>query len=150
MENADKHGTNTSGSDVVAEAIAYKKKAEELRSAAIEQLLAEHARIEANLKTLGFAWNGRTKQSQHGTQGGKSSGETGQSKRFKDLKLADVARILIQESNDGQLHGSEIERLSRVGGFKGGTANFQNYLPVALKRDGGFVNIGGNTWRLTQ
>jgi hypothetical protein len=41
-----------------------------------------------------------------------------------------------------------IEELARAGGFKGGTNNFQNYLPVALKRDGGFENIGGNTWRL--
>jgi hypothetical protein len=56
--------------------------------------------------------------------------------------------VLIKEH--GALHGKKLEELAKASGFKGGTNNFQNYLPVALKRDGGFENTGGNVWKLKE
>lgn len=130
--------------DVVAEAIAAKEKAESLREAAIRQLLKQQEQVQTHLKALGYvASNGDGTKRTLDAAGALNR----QSKdRFKDLKLAEIAKILLSENS--VLHGSKIEELAKAGGYTGGTANFQNYLPVALKRDGGFENTGGNNWRL--
>lgn len=68
------------------------------------------------------------------------------SKQFRDVGLADVARELL--SGVDSMHGVEIERLAKAGGFESDAKHFQSYLSVALKRKGGFENIGKNRWRL--
>lgn len=70
------------------------------------------------------------------------------SKQFKNMTLADVGRDLLKER--GVLHGKEIETLAKSGGFKSNASNFQSYLAVAFKRDGGIVNIGKNRWKLKE
>jgi hypothetical protein len=140
--------------DVVAEAIAVTKRATELRDAAIAQLLAQREQIDRDLQTLGHV----ASTAPNGSGGKHSviaapSANTPQDLRarttkFRNLTLAQIGRRLLEEH--GTLHGREIERLAKAGGFKGGTKNFQNYMPVAFKRDGGFENTGGNTWRLKQ
>src|ERR1022692_3836193 len=131
--------------DVVAEALAAARKADEMRGAAIKELLAQQEQILRDLKTLGYSENPRS--SPNGTtHRAPQTGERNPTKRFKDLTLAEVGRILLEEND--VLHGKEIETLAKVGGFLGGTGKFQNYLPVALKRAGGFENIGGNPWRI--
>jgi hypothetical protein len=139
--------------NVVAEAIALVKKVDEMRSVAIAQLLAQRDQIEQDLKTLGYD---RFKHGVNGANGTtpividvpvKLSSAKG-AKRFRSLTLAEVGKILLAEN--GSLHGKKIEELAKAGGFKGGAKNFQNYMPVAFKRDGGFVNIGGNTWKLKE
>jgi hypothetical protein len=143
-------------SDVVTEALALAKKADEMKGAAITQLLAQREQIERDLNTLGYvqdhrlngngAKNGANGSTLHHAVEDAVTAVGKGAKRFRSLKLAEVVRILLQEH--GSLHGKQIEEYARVGGFKRGTANFQNYLPVALKRDGGFENTGGNTWQL--
>src|SRR5208283_637531 len=66
--------------------------------------------------------------------------------RFSKFTLVQVARVLLKER--GVLHGKEIERLAKEGGYKSAAEHFQSMLSVALKRDGGFENVGGNQWRL--
>jgi len=93
-----------------------------------------------------------------GTSGTRSSAQTQssirttdehvQSKRFRDLPLAEVGRVLLKER--GLLHGKEIERLAREGGYKSGGEHFQSYLATAFKREGGFENIGKNRWKLKE
>jgi len=136
-------------SDVVAEAIAASKKAEETRAAAIKELLARREQIDRDLKTLGYAptqlpnINGASRTTREIV-----APPPGTRYRFRNLSLAQIGRILLSEQT--QLHGKEIERLAKAGGFpRGGSGkNFQNYLPMALKRAGGVENIGGNTWKL--
>lgn len=160
MDHTDKQ-SDTSPSrepDVVAEALAYTRKAEELRGAAIKQLLEQRERIEKDLKALGYSaslTNGSSSASpsfkaDRGKGSGFAEAEHAQqhTKRFKDMKLADIGRILLRER--GILHGTDIEKLAKAGGFKGGANHFQNYMPVAFKRDGGFENIGGNKWKLKE
>ena len=65
---------------------------------------------------------------------------------YKDMSLADIAYDLLQDR--GKLHGLEIERLAKAGGFKSSAKHFQSYLSVALKRKGGFENTGKNNWVL--
>ena len=140
-----KEDRNAGNHDVVAEAIAAKEKAESLRATAIQQLLAQQEQIAANLKALGYTpTNGNGTKSMHVLRDAAERQQ--RTKQFKDLKLAQVAKILLAEHE--ALHGTKIEQMAKAGGYTGGTANFQNYLPVALKRDGGFENIGGNTWKL--
>lgn len=67
-------------------------------------------------------------------------------KRFQNLGLTVVGQILLQEC--GELHGFDIERLAKEGGFTTTTKNFQSLLATSFKRAGIFKNIGGNTWRL--
>jgi hypothetical protein len=135
---------NLHNPDVVAEAIAAKEKAESLRSAAIQQLLKQQEQVLANLRALGYTpTNGNGAKHANASPGVVRQAST---KRFKDMKLAEIAKALLTEHD--ALHGTKIEELAKAGGYTGGTANFQNYLPVALKRDGGFENTGGNTWRL--
>jgi len=146
-------GPKGTDNDVVAEAIAITKRATELRDAAIAQLLAQRQRIDRDLLTLGHV----APASPSGV-GGKHSAVAAVAERaasavhqarttkFRSLTLAQIGRLILEEY--GSLHGKEIERLAKAGGFKGGTKNFQNYMPVAFKRDGGFENIGGNTWKL--
>jgi hypothetical protein len=156
MEPAEKPITHTH-SDVVAEALSATRKAEELKGTAIKQLLEQRTQIELDLKSLGYTeaphsnGDGVAKHSESNTvhPAVVQARSSNQTKRFKGVILAEVARALIAE-NSGPLHGKEIERLAKAGGFIGGTNNFQNYLPVALKRDGGFENIGGNTWKLKE
>lgn len=66
--------------------------------------------------------------------------------RFRNRTIAEATRKLLEER--GQLHGREIERLLKEGGYESTAEHFQSSLAVALGRDGGFENIGGNTWRL--
>ena len=142
------------GNDVVAEAIAVTKRATELRDAAIAQLLAQLEQIDRDLQTLGYAPsttpNGGGKHSAVAALSAKAARAVHQvhTTRFRNLTLAQIGRRLLEEH--GALHGKEIERLAKAGGFKGGTKNFQNYMPVAFKRDGGFENTGGNNWRLKE
>jgi hypothetical protein len=137
-----------SGSDVVA----VTKKASELRDAAIAQLLAQREQIDRDLKTLGYIAvtpNGHIRAK--AANGGRAAQvhlaalPEGRNK-FRGLTLATIGKMLL--ANGGTLHGKEIERLARAGGYKGGIDNFQNYMPMAFKRDGGFENIGGNNWKL--
>lgn len=142
------------GNDVVAEAIAVSKRANELRDLAIAQLLAQREQIDRDLQTLGHVAS--TTPNGSGTRNVPAATITRTTQaiqqarvtQFRNLTLAEVARILLKEN--GTLHGKEIERLAKAGGFKKGTNNFQNYMPVAFKRDGGFENVGGNTWRLKE
>jgi hypothetical protein len=67
--------------------------------------------------------------------------------RFRRTTIAQGARTLLQ--THGQLHGKDIEKLLKEGGYKSNAEHFQSSLAVALGRDGGFENIGGNTWKLT-
>jgi len=62
--------------------------------------------------------------------------------------LAEIGKNILQKH--GVLHGSVIEELARMDGFETSmdSKNFQAYLSVAFQRDGGFVNLGRNTWRL--
>lgn len=69
-------------------------------------------------------------------------------KQFRGLKLADVGKLIIAER--GTLHGKDIEAIAKAGGFKTGGSNFQSYLAVAFKREGGFENIGQNRWKLNE
>ncbi len=66
--------------------------------------------------------------------------------RFRKVTIAQGTKALLEER--GQLHGKEIEKLLKEGGYKSEADHFQSSLAVALGRDGGFENIGGNTWRL--
>jgi hypothetical protein len=138
------HPVNDSG-DVVAEAIAMAKKATELKDVAIAKLLAQREQINRDLATLGYAANGSKAT---GTVIGRTVYAPGARRNFRDLTLAQIGKLLLKER--GELHGKDIERLAREGGFKHGTKKFQNYLPVAFKRDGGFVNVGGNRWKLKE
>lgn len=140
------------GNEVVMQALDFARKAEELKGEAIKQLLSQREQIERDLKILGYvpgqqSVTGKNGDALHGAVE-KAVEALRPSKRFRGLTLAQAARQLLLEH--GKLHGKKIEELAKLGGFKGGTANFQNYMPVALKRDGGFENIGGNTWRLKQ
>lgn len=144
-------------SDVVAEAIACAKKASELRGAAIEKLLEQREKIDRDLKTLGYepaSPNGHgpllnaQKKALAPDSRATEQPHIQHSKRFKDLTLAAIGQVLLSEH--AVLHGKEIESFARSGGFQGGTENFQNYLPVAFKRAGGFENIGGNRWKLNK
>ena len=147
--------TGTAG-DVVAEAIACAKKAHELRGATIEKLLEQREKIDQDLKTLGHVptslnGNGRLQNTRKATPKANSSAVEQahlNPRRFKDLALAAIGRTLLGEH--GTLHGKDIERLAKAGGFKKGGKHFQNYMPTAFRRDGGFENIGGNTWKLRE
>lgn len=68
------------------------------------------------------------------------------SDRFSGMSLAAAARVLLAEH--GALHGKEIERLLKEGGYESASRKFQSTMRVAFDRDGGFENIGGNRWRL--
>jgi len=131
--------------NVVSEALAMRQKADELRGAAIKRLLEDRERIEADLKALGYIQagvngNGTKKTTQVQAKTAPDS------RRFKGKGLADVGRILLREN--GIMHGKEIEAAAKEGGFKSKSNHFQSYLAVAFKRDGGFVNVGGNRWKL--
>lgn len=133
---------------MVAQALAAARKADEMRGAAIKELLARHEQILRDLKTLGYSMDGHTGSQNSHTAPTTSPADRSASKRFKDLTLAEVGKILLSEHE--VLHGKEIESLAKAGGFTGGNGNFQNYLPVALKRAGGFQNVGGNRWRINE
>jgi hypothetical protein len=143
----------SNGNDVVAEAIAVSKRANELRDKAIAQLLAQREQIDRDLQTLGHVastipnGNGDARQSPAAVVT-KTAQVVQQARttQFKKITLAQIGKLLLAEH--GTLHGKDIEKLARAGGFKGGAKNFQNYMPVAFKRAGGFENIGGNKWRL--
>jgi hypothetical protein len=78
-----------------------------------------------------------------------SSGETpNKNGRFADLSIAGAAKILLKEH--GVLHGKEIEKLLTTGGYLSNSKKFQTTMVVALRRDAGFVNIGGNRWKLKE
>jgi hypothetical protein len=66
--------------------------------------------------------------------------------RFKNMSIAAASKLLLTEH--GMLHGSEIERMLRAGGYETKARRFQNVMRIALEKDGGFVNIGGNLWKL--
>lgn len=145
----------TNDNDVVAEAIAASKKANELRDAAIAQLLAQREQIDRDLQTLGHVVspmpNGKGSGGHIPTAMVAASVQAAQHARttqFKNLTLAQIGKLLLTQH--GKLHGKEIEKLAKAGGFKGGKDNFQNYMPVAFKRAKIFENIGGNTWRLKE
>lgn len=131
--------------EVVQKAISAAKQADELRGAAITRLLELRAQIERDLETLGhrtvpaFHKNGHAKHPP-------VESKTMDPKIFKNATVAEASRVVLQTY--GTLHGKELERLLKQGGLRSKIGRFQGYLGVALKRDGGFENIGGNTWRL--
>lgn len=84
-----------------------------------------------------------SKPSEHGSQ---NQFRSPAGKEFKDLTLAQIGKRLLEEH--GTLHGSEIEKRAKAGGFKSDSEHFQSYLAVAFKRVGGFENLGKNTWKL--
>jgi hypothetical protein len=131
--------------DVVAAAIEAKRHADEMRGEAIKQLLAQREQIDRDLKTLGYAANGHMPARLLAPEVPTNAPAN---RRFRDFTLATIGRMLLTEH--GTLHGKEIERRAKAGGFTGGTKHFQNYMPVAFKRAGGFENIGGNTWKLNE
>jgi hypothetical protein len=140
--------------DVVGAALAAKKKAEEMRESAVKALLLERGKIDRDLKTLGYAagnhvvpLNGQGAPHKRKRVARAATSARGH-KRFKGLTLAQVGEILLTEHDT--LHGNDIERFAKADGFTGGTNNFQNYLPVAFKRAGGFQNIGRNVWKLNR
>lgn len=67
--------------------------------------------------------------------------------RFAKSSIADGTRILLQEN--GQLHGREIEKRLKGGGYPTKSTKFQPILRNTLIRVGGFENVGGNIWRLS-
>jgi hypothetical protein len=135
--------------EVVQKAISAAKQADELRGAAITRLLELRAQIERDLETLAyrplpaFLKNGHAK---HAPVAEADPKRTVDPRAFRDLTVAEASKIVLQEY--GTLHGKELERLLKQGGLRSKIARFQGYLGVALKRDGGFENTGGNTWRL--
>lgn len=133
--------------DVVAEALSYTKKAETLRDEAIKRLLEQRAEIENHLKALGYVApvNGNGSNGRHDKP---EQSVHASNKRFKDLKLADVGKMLLKEHQ--RLHGAEIEKLARDGGFRGSENNFQTYLRIAFSREGGFKKVGRNVWALKE
>ena len=66
--------------------------------------------------------------------------------RFRKMTMAEGAEVLL--TDQPQLHGSQIEKMLKDGGYRSYSENFQSALTVALKRAGKFENIGGNMWRL--
>src|ERR1017187_5463737 len=107
MNQTDEKKPNSS--DMVAEAIAVAKKADELRGAAIAQLLAQREQIERDLKTLGHMPSATP--SKNGAKPRNVASPAENSKRFRDLTLAEVGRALLTENES--LHGKEIERLAK-------------------------------------
>jgi hypothetical protein len=145
------HTSEQHGPDVVREALDYARKAEELRGAAIKKLLEQRERIENDLKTLGYLptapnGNGSGNPKNERSKAAPAGDHPHSGKRFRDSTLAEIGRVLLAEHD--VLHGRDIERLAKAGGFQARTKNFQNYVPVAFKRAGGFENIGGNRWKL--
>lgn len=155
IHNADHNPTpnheSQSDSNIVQQAIAAAKQAASLKEAAILKLLAMREQIENDLKTLGY------EQGNGNGNGNSITSRVGRTadairplgpKRFLESDLAEVARILLGEHNGEVLHGSEIEKLAKAGGYESTSQHFQSYLAIALQRAGGFENIGGNRWRL--
>lgn len=68
--------------------------------------------------------------------------------RFGGQSLTRAAAILLREH--GVLHGKEIERRLKEGGYASSAKKFQTTMRVAFKRHGGFENIGGNRWKLRE
>src|ERR1700678_3327805 len=139
---------------IVADAIKATKQAEELKDSAIKKLLSMREQIDADLKTLGYGVptgerNGIVHQS--AAAGRTSEPEPKRMpgpKPFRGMDLASVARIILREHDGGPIHGKEIERLAKAGGYDKGGAHWQGYLSIALKRAGGFENLGMNRWKL--
>jgi hypothetical protein len=68
--------------------------------------------------------------------------------RFSDKTMSEAAAVLLAEKK--QLHGREIERLLKEGGYRSKSQFFQNVLEATFKRDGRFRNVGGNIWELKE
>jgi hypothetical protein len=68
--------------------------------------------------------------------------------RFRDLKLADVVAAILKKQTE--LHGKEIEKHAKEGGYQTKAKHFQTMLDGTLRNDGRFVNVGGNRWRLRE
>ncbi len=146
---------SVSTTNVVEDAITAAKRTAELREAAIKTLRAQREEIDRNMELLNsFAMptdvvrQASSRQPANGHAAGISeSPERNEVRtRFRNLNVSDAVRILLEEHST--LHGREIERLIKVGGYKVTGSGFQNYLPVALRRAGGFENTGRNNWRL--
>ena len=84
--------------------------------------------------------------STHSEPGSQNQFKKPTGKEFKDLTLAQIGKKLLEER--GMLHGSEIEKRAKAGGFKSDSEHFQSYLAVAFKRAGGVENVGKNRWNL--
>lgn len=137
QEEVNVEQNNQSNSNTpVAEYFAWAAKAEQVKQQAIKTLLEQQEAIAADLRRLGVI--------QDGIRNGSMTAMVRED--FSQMKLADVARKLLAEY--GALHGKTIENMAVAGGYKGSARSFQMYLPMALKRDGGFVNVGGNNWKL--
>jgi hypothetical protein len=132
--------------DVVAAALAARQQADELKGAAIKQLLAQREQIDQDLKALGYMTSSNGQTAERAPKAVPQTSNTTPGRRFRNLPLADIARVLLTEH--GTLHGKEIQKLALAGGFKGSVKHFQTYMPTAFKRAGGFENMGKNRWRL--
>jgi hypothetical protein len=162
---SEAHAADEGLDDDVLELIAAVKRLKESKEAIPEllrrrtKLVEECSEIDRFLKFLGYqdaaVANGR------GNHGKKQKTRPPRPKLwelklklaggpFETKTLAEVGRTLLRKH--GRLHGSKIEELARSGGFPTTmkSKNFQAYLAVSFKRDGGFINLGKNTWRLKQ
>src|SRR5580704_3143845 len=96
--------------DVVEKAISLAKEAEQFRTVAIEQLLAQQTLIQQHLAALGYS-------SKSASNGHESNGNGAtSSRRFRGMTLVAVAKVLLEEH--GELHGKKIEELGKAGGCK--------------------------------
>ena len=139
---------------IVADAIKASAQAEELKKTAIKRLLSAREQIDINLNMLGYKpptaipnHNGtRASSPKHDSEPEmkRSAGP----KPFRTMDLASVGKIILNEHSGGPMHGKEIEKLAKAGGYDKGGAHWQGYLSIALKRAGGVENIGQNRWRL--
>ncbi|HMD71613.1 MAG TPA: hypothetical protein VKF41_09745 [Bryobacteraceae bacterium] len=143
--------------DIVKDAIRATKQAEGLKGAAIQKLLSLREQIDADLATLGYDpqsaiipphHNGTFRRVPIITPGDSELKRSPGPKPFKNLDLASVGKIILSEHGGGPLHGKEIERLAKAGGYEQGGAHWQGYLAIALKRVGGVENVGRNNWKL--
>lgn len=153
----EESGSHTLYDNVVTEAIKATKQAEELKGAAIKKLLSLREQIDTDLKTLGYepppATLGRNGTKQRTAMRPDDESELKRAsgpKPFRNLDLASVGKIILNERGGGPLHGKEIERLAKAGGYDLGGKHWQGYLSIALKRAGGVENIGGNNWTLNE
>jgi hypothetical protein len=66
--------------------------------------------------------------------------------KFRNLTLVEAGEILLKEHPE--LHGKELERLIKDGGYRSKAEHFQKMLQATFTRDGRFENVGLNRWRL--
>jgi len=126
--------------------IASGKEFELRRAKLIQDLLQERSSLTARIAKI----NDGLLKLGHQEASDRNGNEKGTNRRkyLGGKPLSEIGKDILRRH--GSLHGSKIEELARAEGFKTDmdSKNFQAYLAVAFQRDGGFVNLGRNTWRL--